>query len=66
MESNDNPVNCLPFKKELRTSEVAKILRLTRESVMSRIHSGELPAKKFGCQYRVQEEDLIEYLAKYD
>ena len=56
----------MPFKREYRTSEVAKIFGLTRESVMNRIRSGELPAKKFGCQYRIQEEDLIEYLAKYD
>ena len=42
----------------LSTSEVAKLLGISRVAVFKKIRSGVLPAKKVGRNYIVNREDL--------
>ena len=51
-------------KKMYSTSEVAKILHLSRVEVFRKIKSGKIPAEKVGRNYIVYYEDLLEALGK--
>lgn len=42
--------------------EVAKILRVTRQTVYNQVHAGRLKAVKVGKEYRVTDEDLQAYI----
>ncbi len=44
--------------------EVAKILRLHRNTVKKRIESGELGAIQVGREYRISARDLDEYMER--
>jgi excisionase family DNA binding protein len=48
----------------LSTSEVAKILRLSRIAVFKKIKNGQLKATKVGRNYIVRRENLAEYLGE--
>jgi excisionase family DNA binding protein len=48
----------------LAPADVAKILGVTEQDVLSIIESGELTAKKIGAAYRIKRSSLDEYLAK--
>jgi excisionase family DNA binding protein len=48
----------------LAPADVAKILSVTEQDVLSIIESGELTAKKIGAAYRIKRAALNEYLAK--
>ena len=45
--------------KFLTVAEVAKLMRLSNMTVYRMVHSGELPAVRFGRSYRVPESDVI-------
>lgn len=46
----------------LTTKEVAEKLKVTQKTIRNLIESGELPAYRFGRDYRIKEEDFEEYL----
>lgn len=43
----------------LSTSEVAKLLGVSRVAVFQKIKSGEIPAQKVGRNYVIKREDLL-------
>lgn len=47
-----------------KTSQVAEMFQITRETVRSLIERGELGAIKVGGQWRIRRLDLIEYANK--
>ena len=46
----------------LTTDEVAERIRVSRNTVIQLIDRGELPATRFGRQYRIKEQDFLDYL----
>ena len=48
----------------LGPAEVAQVLGVTEQDVLTVIESGELTAKKIGASYRIKRSALDEYLAK--
>ena len=48
----------------LGPAEVAQVLGVTEQDVITVIESGELTAKKIGASYRIKRSALDEYLAK--
>jgi len=46
--------------------EVANELRIHDSTVRTQIHTGQLKAIKFGKSWRIKEEDLKNYLARYE
>jgi excisionase family DNA binding protein len=48
----------------LAPADVAKVLGVPEQDVLSIIESGELSAKKIGTSYRVKRSALNEYLAR--
>lgn len=50
--------------KYLSTSEVAKILGISRVAVFQKIKAGLIPAEKIGRNYAVKAEDLTKALEK--
>jgi excisionase family DNA binding protein len=46
----------------LTTDEVAAKMRVSRNTVIQLIDRNELPATRFGRQYRIKEADLIDYI----
>lgn len=51
-------------KKYYSTSEVANIMHMTRVGVFKRIKNGKIKAEKFGRNYVVAHEDLLEALGR--
>jgi excisionase family DNA binding protein len=51
-------------KKFLKVEEVAKRMRFVNMTIYRMIHSGELPAIKFGKSFRIPEDALDQYLLK--
>ena len=50
--------------KFLTIAEVAAIMRVSKMTVYRLVHGGELPAVRVGRSFRVQENDVDEYLRK--
>lgn len=48
--------------KFLTVAEVAKIMRVSKMTVYRMVHSGELPAARFGRSFRVDAEVVKDYL----
>ena len=48
----------------LGPAEVAQVLGVTEQDVITVIESGELTAKRIGASYRIKRSALDEYLAK--
>ena len=46
------------MKNFLSTSEVAKILNISRVAVFKKIKKGEIPAKKIGRNYLINKKDI--------
>lgn len=46
----------------LKTSEAAKILRVSEATVLREIHRGKLPARKVGRKFRILRSAVEEYL----
>lgn len=46
----------------LTVSEVADVMRVSKMTVYRLIHSGELPAVRFGRSFRVPQEAVEQYL----
>jgi len=44
--------------------KTAEMLSLSPRTIRSMINSGELPAYKFGKEYRIHEDDLAGFMAK--
>ena len=49
-------------KPYLLVSEVAAKLRVSKITVYRMINSGEIPAKKFGKQWRFDPEEIMEWV----
>jgi excisionase family DNA binding protein len=52
----------------MTVAEVAEVLRVSKMTVYRLVHSGEMPAVRFGRSFRVPEEAVAQYLksAKVD
>ncbi|WP_434621664.1 helix-turn-helix domain-containing protein [Arthrobacter sp. A5] len=48
--------------KFLTVSEVADVMRVSKMTVYRLVHSGELPAVRFGHSYRVPESAVAGYV----
>jgi excisionase family DNA binding protein len=48
----------------LTVAEVASVMRVSKMTVYRLVHSGELPAVRFGRSFRVPEDAVNEYLKK--
>jgi excisionase family DNA binding protein len=46
----------------LTVAEVAAAMRVSKMTVYRLVHTGELPAVRFGRSYRVPEQSVQEYL----
>ncbi len=46
----------------LTIAEVAQVLRVSKMTVYRLVHSGEMPAVRFGRSYRVPETAVDQYL----
>ena len=47
------------FERPLTTRQVAEILELSYDATLKRIQRGQIPARRYGRQYRVFLSDLI-------
>ena len=50
--------------KFLTVAEVAAMMRVSKMTVYRLVHSGELPAVQVGRSFRINEDDVNEYLRK--
>ena len=50
--------------KFLTVAEVAAMMRVSKMTVYRQVHNGELPAVQVGRSFRINEEDVHEYLRK--
>ncbi|TDL37413.1 helix-turn-helix domain-containing protein [Arthrobacter nitrophenolicus] len=48
--------------KFLTVAEVAQVMRVSKMTVYRLVHSGEMPAVRFGRSYRVPENAVEQYL----
>ena len=48
--------------KFLTVAEVAEVMRVSKMTVYRLVHSGEMPAVRFGRSYRVPEKAVEQYL----
>jgi excisionase family DNA binding protein len=48
--------------KFLTVAEVAEVMRVSKMTVYRLVHSGEMPAVRFGRSYRVPETAVEQYL----
>lgn len=46
----------------LTVAEVAQVLRVSKMTVYRLVHSGEMPAVRFGRSFRVPEQAVEQYL----
>lgn len=46
----------------MTVAEVAEVLRVSKMTVYRLVHSGEMPAVRFGRSFRVPEEAVSQYL----
>ncbi|MCF3138055.1 MULTISPECIES: helix-turn-helix domain-containing protein [Micrococcaceae] len=46
----------------MTVAEVADVLRVSKMTVYRLVHSGEMPAVRFGRSFRVPEEAVSQYL----
>lgn len=49
----------IPDVKFLTVAEVAKQMRVSNMTVYRMVHSGELPAVRFGRSYRLPEDEVV-------
>lgn len=49
----------LPDVRFLTVAEVAGLMRVSKMTVYRMVHSGELPAVRFGRSYRVPESEVL-------
>ncbi|MFB7251073.1 helix-turn-helix domain-containing protein [Microbacterium sp. NPDC056234] len=54
----------VPDVRFLTVAEVAEIMRVSKMTVYRLVHSGELPAIRFGRSYRVPESAVAEALRR--
>jgi excisionase family DNA binding protein len=50
--------------KFLTVAEVAATMRVSKMTVYRLVHNGELPAVQVGRSFRINEDDVNEYLRK--
>lgn len=48
----------------LTVAEVARIARVSKMSIYRRIHEGELPALRFGRQFRIRDIEFRAWLSR--
>lgn len=49
---------------EYTTEEAADVLRVNRETVLRKIRTGKLKAKRFGKSYRINKNELDKFIAR--
>ncbi|WP_406246549.1 helix-turn-helix domain-containing protein [Microbacterium sp. M] len=54
----------VPDVRFLTVAEVAEIMRVSKMTVYRLVHSGELPAIRFGRSYRVPESAVADALRR--
>ena len=54
----------VPEVRFLTVAEVAEIMRVSKMTVYRLVHSGELPAIRFGRSYRVPESAVADALQR--
>lgn len=59
---HDAGSNGLPEVRLLTVAEVAEMMRVSRMTVYRLVHSGQLPAIRFGRSFRVPESAVTEVL----
>ncbi len=64
MVPTDDPEQGLSEVKFLTVAEVATVMRVSKMTVYRLVHSGALPAVRFGRSFRVPEDDVNDYLRK--
>jgi excisionase family DNA binding protein len=64
MAPTDDEGRNLSEVKFLTVAEVARVMRVSKMTVYRLVHSGELPAVRFGRSFRVPEDVVNEYLRK--
>ncbi|HJA05053.1 MAG: helix-turn-helix domain-containing protein [Candidatus Microbacterium stercoravium] len=52
----------MPDVRFLTVAEVADIMRVSKMTVYRLVHSGELPAVRFGRSYRVPESAVAQFV----
>ncbi len=50
----------------LTLDELADLLKLDESSVLSRVHSGELPGRRFGTEWRFSRRAVFDWLDGHD
>jgi excisionase family DNA binding protein len=50
--------------KFLTVAEVAAMMRVSKMTVYRLVHNGELPAVQVGRSFRINEDDVNEYIRK--
>jgi excisionase family DNA binding protein len=50
------------YARLLTVAEVADVMRVSKMTVYRLVHSGEMPAVRFGRSYRVPENAVEQYL----
>ncbi|MDP3881049.1 MAG: helix-turn-helix domain-containing protein [bacterium] len=50
--------------REFSTTELAKLLGISRQAVLKKIHSGELRARRVGRSFVINEKDLPSKVSK--
>lgn len=59
-------VNDLSEVRFLTVAEVAELMRVSKMTVYRLVHSGELPAVRFGRSFRVPESAVAEAVRRTD
>jgi excisionase family DNA binding protein len=55
-----------PQPEVMSVNEARKYLKKRHTIVMALVESGEIPARKIGCQYRISKAALDQWLARGD
>jgi excisionase family DNA binding protein len=62
---NESPTPCPPARdRALTTDEVAAELHVSRRTVQAWIKAKKLVAMHFGCEYRIERQDLDAFKAR--
>lgn len=57
-------VTVLPVSPELSTTEAARMLRISRPTLIKACDAGDLPSRKVGTHRRIATRDVVAYQAK--
>ncbi|MBT8159248.1 MULTISPECIES: helix-turn-helix domain-containing protein [Arthrobacter] len=61
VETTQSASAAQPTSSYLTVSDVAEYLNVSRMTVYRLVHSGEMPAARFGKSFRIEEADMEAY-----